>query len=346
MLNISKETKEECNVLDYLAWNETFRTKNVLASLVALTAINTIGCILTVFFNALNVLVVVREPKSRTNSKILLACLAGNDLLTGGLTLPLQIARETRHILGGGLHCDVDSASMAAVFLSCLNSLAHTALLSFDRYVAIKYPLQYRSVVTRRRLYKAVLVAWAVPLVHTVLPIPLTAVAGKTLSNLLLYIDVAVTCFLLSKVVGIIYMNGAIWLEIRRHRKHLESVQNVPTRRKRSREDMAETTVAKTGIIIASALILSYVPTATVFAFRGILSRAVHERGMYVLHNVANTSLLLISLLNPMIYSWRIKEFRDAIVGILLPSRRGLNRSAAENNFVDGIEMQCQHELF
>ena len=57
----------------------------------------------------------------------------------------------------------------AALFVTLLYvSIGHICLLSCDRYIAIIYPLRYTEIVTRTRVTPALLVAWGVPVVSTV----------------------------------------------------------------------------------------------------------------------------------------------------------------------------------
>ena len=51
-------------------------------------------------------------------------------------------------------------------------SIGHICLLSYDRYIAILYPLRYIEIVTKARVTLALLVAWGAPLFSTmVLPL-------------------------------------------------------------------------------------------------------------------------------------------------------------------------------
>ena len=340
MLNFSNSTtypsrKDDCAVLDFLAWNERFLTEDVCKGLMALTVTNSVVAIWTVILNALIIAVVVKNPQFRSNSKIVLACLAGNDLLTGVLTQPLQIAREVGHVLGADQYCNVDSASRAAVFFSCLTSLTLVALFSFDRYIALKYPLHYRALVTRRRLCCGVVTAYAIPVVYTFLPLLLPIIFGEALTLLVLFLDVTLACSLLSTVLCIFYMNVAVWLETRRSRKRLQALQNESSRQLETKKLKAEIAIAKTVVIVVIVLVLSYFPIIVIFATRGILMQAVQERGMYVLYNAVECILLLSALLNPIIYFWRIKQFRVAI-SAMLPSCK-----FPRNNAVENIEIQA-----
>ena len=46
--------------------------------------------------------------------------------------------------------------------------LAFLVLISGDRYIAIKFPLRYREIVTGQRIKKAVAVAWVITVFGTI----------------------------------------------------------------------------------------------------------------------------------------------------------------------------------
>ena len=80
---------------------------------------------------------------------------------------------------------DFEAASKACeVFVMLLASLsfvsiAHICLLSCDRYVAIVNPLRYMEIVTKKRIKRALAVAWIAPVVATLL-IPLSYLNGAS----------------------------------------------------------------------------------------------------------------------------------------------------------------------
>ena len=60
-------------------------------------------------------------------------------------------------------------------------SIAHICFLSCDRYVAIVYPLRYTEIVTKRRVKRAVAVAWCAPVVSMAVLSLMYPRSGRTL---------------------------------------------------------------------------------------------------------------------------------------------------------------------
>ena len=81
------------------------------------------------------------SPRLKTNCNMLLASLAGTDLMTGAIGQPLTVAKQIDR-LGGS---SVDSYSVcllegAVTITSVTASIQHLALLSIERYLAIMHP--------------------------------------------------------------------------------------------------------------------------------------------------------------------------------------------------------------
>ena len=101
---------------------------------------------------------------------ILLACLAGTDLLVGTVTQPTYIAMEIFRIADGSVntYCNIfENIFRPFAYLSTLPSLFHLALISIERYIALKYALRYHEIVTKLRLTIGVRFSWFVPLSYT-----------------------------------------------------------------------------------------------------------------------------------------------------------------------------------
>ena len=88
---------------------------------------------------------------------------------------------------------DFDGASkLCELFVILLGTLSvisiiHICLLSCDRYVAIVYPLRYRTIITRRRVRWALAVAWGAPIVaKLILPFSYRDVGGSNFRSSLI----------------------------------------------------------------------------------------------------------------------------------------------------------------
>ncbi|PWA24402.1 hypothetical protein CCH79_00011880 [Gambusia affinis] len=119
--------------------------------------------------NILVILSVVCNRHLRTPTNYFIINLAMADLLLGTTVLPVSATLE---VLGywvfGRIFCDI----WAAVdVLCCTASIMSLCVISIDRYVGVRYPLQYPMVVTRRRALLAMLGVWILALVISIGPL-------------------------------------------------------------------------------------------------------------------------------------------------------------------------------
>lgn len=94
------------------------------------------------------------KRKLQTMYNILLASLAGTDFLVGIAAQPLFISRIIFSLAGGSFSVyrilfKITQITTAA--LICLASLFHLVLISIERFVAMKYSLQYETMVNKFR---------------------------------------------------------------------------------------------------------------------------------------------------------------------------------------------------
>ncbi|CAH3193581.1 unnamed protein product, partial [Porites evermanni] len=153
----------ECPYLKDVAWRDEFLvTEGTYNHLLAIISINSISVLPTVLLNALVIFAVATRGQLRNKATILLACLAGADLLTGLLGQPIRIATEVQRLRKTGTFCGVlERVSILSLGWHIFATLSHLLLITVDRYIAIKKPLRYREIVTTRRVTVAVLLAWA-----------------------------------------------------------------------------------------------------------------------------------------------------------------------------------------
>ena len=112
-------------------------------------------CPLGIIASVLVIAAVKTRCRLQSNSNMLLACLAGTDLLVGAATLPSSIAAETFAIADGSVktYWNIMNKMVSPLrFLSVLASLLNLPVISVDRYIALKYSLCYEEIVTKFRI--------------------------------------------------------------------------------------------------------------------------------------------------------------------------------------------------
>ena len=333
----SQETgKEECPYLHGAVWQKTYLTENTYRQLIALTIINTVSVFPIILINALVIFAVATRRRLQTNSNILLACLASTDLLAGIFVQPLAIAMGLKRLLGVGPFCGTVEKSRAVAFVVvCFSSLNHLVLVTINQYIAIRHSLRYHEIVTKRRLKSSqLLFCSTITLFIAIQDIVLAAIDSKT-TIFLVYINVRTIIFYTICSIGIaviIYTYGYIFLETRRQNKRIHTEQLTHEEAKKMKKDKK---TANTLAILLGALSLSYLPIITGFLFIGGTKASVTEPRLLTLVLIwCSTFVMLGSLVNPVIYCWRIKELRRVFLEILhcRQSEKSLETIATERS--------------
>ncbi|KAL6098239.1 adra1b [Pungitius sinensis] len=119
--------------------------------------------------NILVILSVVCNRHLRTPTNYFIINLAIADLLLGTTVLPVSATLEVLdHWVFGRIFCDV----WAAVdVLCCTASIMSLCVISIDRYIGVRYPLQYPSIVTEKRALLAMLAVWILSIVISIGPL-------------------------------------------------------------------------------------------------------------------------------------------------------------------------------
>ena len=322
----------ECPYLKGVAWRDEFLlTEGTYNHLVAIISINSISVLPTVLLNALVIFAVAKREQLRNESTILLACMAGADLLTGLLGQPIRIAAEVQRLLKTGTFCGaLERVSMLSLIWHILATLTHLVLITTDRYIAVKKPLRYREIVTTRRVIVAVISAFAFSIFVTTQESILAAVNSDTniYSIYLTISTITVTGFASVSIIAIVGIYLYIFSETRRQQRieieHL-SVEEITTIRKNNK-------ATKVLGIILITLIVTYLPT--IISVIMYFSVNLEGRVLNCMASWVATLIMLGSLCNPIIYCWRMEKFCHALLEILHL------RNSENNQRQEAIEVQ------
>ena len=201
--------------------------------------------------------------------------------------------------------CKLDYVSLIFLYAACCSSLYHLTVVAWERKVAITRPLVYRTLITKARVKKCAAVSWLLAIV-TICPTYILEAAGVDYS----YIDIVnIVCTLpaMGCVIAIIYLYVTIFLKVRKRKDNEMISVNALIQAK------LETKVAKTTGILTMFLAISFLPAFAVLI--GGAALPTFRRSSVVLW----TQLLahLNSLINPILYCYKIRRFRDAILEML-----------------------------
>ena len=258
-----------------------------------------ITCPCTVLLNVLVIKAVKTTPRLRTNSNILLACLAVTDALTGLLGQPLFVLWKIFLLVGLSDSKIVENCNYAIVIITLTASFFHLMFVTFERLIAIKFTMQYSNIITEKNMKIAVIVVWITASIYGVL-------RGTEKVNTARYLTgpLAISC--------ILFLTFAYLIMYRETARHKEKIKTQQLPQEDVERFLKENKALKTTLFVVGAVLVFLLPVGFFFIF--IVT------GLYDIFPINLPSILtcamLNSLVNPLIYCWRQKEMRNVIFGI------------------------------
>ena len=275
---------------------------NRFGLLVTAAILNSIAWPFTVFLNTLVVLVLRTKRRLQTHSNVLLACLAVTDLMAGLVVQPLYLIITIFLLQGKGFgeFCPMsDAFTISFVTLGSI-SLYHLALIGGERYFTIRYCFVNESLITKTRLIIGSALVWIVNLLSIVSP---------QRGVILVY----------SAPIGIllvIVFQVLVYREARRQEQYILSQQvSFEARTKFAKEKKA---LKLTATILAAVVGCFGTPLLVMVFFRNINGEDVSSGVKTASRHIGMLPIILNSVINPIIYTVKNKQFRIAFIEILL----------------------------
>lgn len=303
------------DVLDWMSeWQPAYLTTPVTASLIFLSVIKLLVSPCSILLNVLVIVAVKTSPRLKTKCHILLASLAGTDLLTGAISQPLAIAQEIYLLNGSSVNsysfCLLRNVSAIIAVAPVIASLQHLALLSIERYLAITYPFKYLELITELRLTASVVTVWAVATLLSVLTSVYT-VNNAFILNFRRVIMVA-------SISILIFCQFAVYREARSQILKI-ATQQISTEAKEV--FLKEKKALNTTTMVIGVVFLSFAP---LIIFLPVLKSLIDPPAwLFVLQYAFKSLALCNSVCNPLIYCTKNKEFRQAFKRILARQNQG-----------------------
>jgi len=176
-------------------------------------------------------------------------------------------------------------------------------LTNVERYIAIKHPFAHTTMVTEARVVGFPTLAWIATLLFT---IPLAILGDNiylTVNSIVLFLSLAI----------IIFCQVVVYCETRRHEKRIAAHEvSMEARQKFLKEKKA----FKLTTILLLILVFTYLPLIIV---RILLRKSVFNSVSiaYITFFAVFFIVHLNSLINPIVYCVRIRQFRVAFIEIL-----------------------------
>ena len=276
--------------------------------LIAAAVLDFVACPFTCFLNALVMLAVKTKRRLQTSSNILLACLALTDLIVGVVVQPLHGTMTIFLLQGKGFNefCEVNLAfSVSFIIVSCA-SLSQLVLISGERYLTIKYSFTHNTVVTKtRRVMVSSAIAWIVAIIIFIF-------VEKSLF-------IPVTVFQITSLCSVICLQVLVYKKAKCHEKQILAQQvsvEASARFKKEKKALKLTT------LIILAIFLSFcIPSIFMSVTWQIFGEKFSDSVKTTVRHFSLAMVNLNSVINPIIYTVRIRHFRVAFIELLWRKR-------------------------
>ena len=287
-------------------WKEEYHLENYVSTLVAII-LNIVACPLTICMNLLVIVAVKTKPRLQTMYNFLLCALAATDMVVGAVIQPIYAVDEMSLLTGSSLteYCTQYHKTVLLVLTPSLASLLLLALLSMERYLAMKYSLRYADIITKGRVATAVITCWVIAVLP---PVFLYLFSHHVLS-------IMTAVFIKSVSFAVIaYCHISVFLVTRRHIIRIKSEQVSQDTKKKFLE---EKKAAITTSIVVGFVLFSFVPLLVYTLLRPLLPKSYFGNLFISFKPVLQSFVLINSLCNPIIYCWRSSVLRKAFFELL-----------------------------
>ena len=272
------------------------------------------NCVLNGFlsYTAIVLNIITIQALRKTSSlpktlKTLLLSLSISDLGVGLLVQPLYVASLAMKITKNSKNTDNIIAYWAVVQASAISGSLFASASCFgvfaitvDRFLAIHLHLRYQELVTQKRVVAAVISFWV-----------FSVSAARFLYALVSVFSVMLVVCIIT--TGLLYCK--IYAAVRHHTNQIHALQ---VQQVTQNGDIANTArLRKTAVATFYVYILfsvCYLPIACAG-----LATMIHGKNAFLSHLwlFTSTVLFLNSSLNPLIYSWKMRHIRQAVLDIL-----------------------------
>ena len=250
--------------------------------------------LISILGNVLVLAAIIRTPSIRSTHMIMLCSLAVSDLLVGLVAQPIYIVEQLTE------DRFVHHVSVIMGYSLCGVSFLTITAITVDRFLALHYHMRYATLVTESRVKYTLIIIWLLSFLASGFYF-----WSSRVHSLLLGVSTAIY-FIISTFSYI-----RIYLIVRKHQSliHIQQ-QAVQSSNTGNNLNIARLKRSAFNIFLFYiVLIICYFPIhviLTVFATSG--------KDWQTEWNFANTVVFMNSSINPLLFCWRLRELRIAVV--------------------------------
>ena len=296
------ETRKTCFHLDI----NLDKTEEVFITNILICIFNSVFSLITCAGNFIVLHAIRKHQDLHSPCFILLCCLAFSDLLVGAICQPFLVAHKVAELLDNfPAYCTLRIIHNLSGYITSGVSLLTLAAVSIDRLLAVTLHLRYSVIVTIPRVFQTASSLWIFSTAVVILKFWMKPTDWNFLPLVILFLTLFLIAFSTSK----------IFLIVRRHQRQINDQNMAALSLQTNTVNMLKCKKsAVTVLYVYGLLIIFYLPfglTMLVEAFIG------YTRSVTIAYDYAKTVVFINSLLDPLVYCWRIREIRRAVKNVL-----------------------------
>ena len=265
-----------------------------------------INCVFNIFFTYTTIMMntvtiqAIRKASSLPKTlKMLLISLVVSDIGIGVIVQPWYSLLLVKLLKQNNPGCTTYMAFGSIWILFCNASFFGVVAISVDRFLAIHFHLRYQELVTYKRVLAAVISIWILSLFMSLLWYCVPLAIGARAKFTVIAIGLVLTTVVYTR----------IHLTVRRHKKQIQSLQVQQTVH---RGEIAEFAVGFSYVYLV--LLICYLPGFCCLIVIATNGTSISLKSFFLF---SGSLVFLNSSLNPIIYCWKMRNIRHAIMDIL-----------------------------
>jgi len=281
--------------------NETLRSWYI-----AISVFNAFLAFSAIILNSVTIQALRKTSSLPKPLKTLLLSLAVSDLSVGVLVQPFNLWLLVKLLLQHNSREAVCTAVNSLAFFFSVASFFGVMALSGDRFLAVLLHLRYQELVTHKRVVALVISIW----VFSAFMSLFFLLVSPDISYIALAVTVVV-CVVLSAM-----LNFKIYFAVRRHRSQIQALQVQHVAQNDQVTNAARLRKSAIGVFyVYVVFLLCYLPSVCSFVL--VVISDDESTGVIIFFMSSVILVFLNSSLNPVIYCWKMRQIRRAVMDIV-----------------------------
>ena len=263
-------------------------------------------CYTGIMLNIITIYAIRRASSLPTTLKTLLLSLAVSDVGAGLLGQPLYVSLLVMWLQHSNPGCNTYRGfASVTVLVALASSVFDVMAVSVDRFLAIHLHLRYEQLVTHKRVVAVVILIWVLSLFISLVSLWVPFYISSSLATILLGVGFFDT--------AVVYIR--IYLAVQHHKNQIHVLQVQQATGNDEITNLTNIVKSAFGIFYVFLLLLvCYLPSSIGIAAYQISGPSIPIKKVLLF---SWTLAFLNSSLNPVIYCWKMRHIRHAVINIL-----------------------------